>query len=534
MSYQNDNLDLLKKLTAVQSDTGTSLEKDVEEYVHNFLKELPYFKLNDTFGLSPISSDVNERAVVWSLVKGTGRDTIVLLNHHDVVDSDDYGAFQKYAYNPELLKEELKTISHTEDVTDDLLSDDWLFGRGTADMKGGLAIQLNIIKKYSQLEGFNGNLLFLSVPDEESLSAGMRHGAKLIVELMKKYDLKYKLLINSEPHEREQGDYTIYDSSVGKTMATVYVQGKKTHIGKIFEGLNPSLILSRIVMNTELNSELCDIDLKEISPPPSWSFVRDFKNSYDASVPEAAGGYVSFLTLKKSPKDILDNLKAICTKSFIETNDYLVREFEKLYPKSIDVPTYMPNVKLYEELLADARVMDNVLTEKVLEENFSKIKSLMSKNEITMPESNFIIIKALLEIAAYNIPTVVIALSPPYYPHVSSQKNDEHIEVIDEILKITEGLGIKRLHYFMGISDLSYVGLQNGGEIIPYVAPNMPLWRDDFYTIPFEDMEAVSMATVIVGPWGKDLHKMTERIYIPDLVKHTPLLIERLIESLLL
>lgn len=529
----SENLELLLKLTSIKSDTGTKEEKDVEHYIWAYLKGIPNLVENETFGLSYLPNDSNGRAVVWGLVKGKGKETIVLINHHDVVDSYDYGSFQQYAYKPNALKKALQSIDHSEEVSEDLSNEDWLFGRGTADMKAGLAIQLNLMKDYSGKKDFEGNLLFLSVPDEESLSAGMRHGAQLLVDIMKKNGLNYKLLINSEPHERESNQYRIYDSSVGKTMATVYVQGKKSHIGKIFEGLSPSLILSKIVLNTELNSELCDIDLGEISPPPSWSYVRDFKDCYDASIPEAAGGYVSFLTMNKTPKKLLNDLKEICTQSFKETTDYMSGEFMKLYPKSDGPPTYAANVKLYEELLADARLKDDDLTEKTLKEKFEAIKGMIHRGEITIPESNFIIIKALLNIAAYNIPTIVIALSPPYYPHVSSQKNPEHIKTINEIIENTKEFDLDYVHYFMGISDLSYVGLQNGEDVVPYVSPNMPLWREDFYTIPFEAMGAVSMPMMIIGPWGKDIHKMTERVYIPDLVENTPLLIERLIEMLL-
>lgn len=529
----DENLELLLKLTNIKSNTGTREEKDVESYIWKYFNAIKYFKEHETFGLSYLLKDSNERAVVWGLVKGEGNDTIILINHHDVVDSFDYGSFQKYAYSPYELKTALQSISHSEEVLKDLADEEWLFGRGTADMKAGLAIQLNLMKKYSSKENFKGNLLFLSVPDEESHSAGMRHGANLIVDLMKKNNLDYKLLINSEPHERDNKKYRIYDSSVGKTMTTVYVQGKKTHIGKIFNGLSPSLILSKIVLNTELNSDLCDLDLGEVSPPPSWSFVRDFKDCYDASIPEAAGGYLSFLTLKKTPKQLLNDLKQICIKSFNETTDYLSGEYSKLYPNSGEGPKYVANVKLYEELLTDAKLKNSILTEQVFIVKFKEIKGKIDRNEITIPESNFIIIKALLDIVAYNIPTIVIALSPPYYPHVSSQKNPKHIKTIDKILEKTKEFNIDKVHYFMGISDLSYVGLQNGKDVVPYVASNMPLWREDFYTIPFEAMSAVSMPMMIVGPWGKDIHKMTERVFVPDLVKNTPLLIEKLIETIL-
>lgn len=82
----------------------------------------------------------------------------------------------------------------------DFLSGDWMFGRGTADMKGGLSVGLALLDWYGKLvveaerkecgtaafetktasgteetPEISGNLLFVTVPDEEGYSAGMRH-----------------------------------------------------------------------------------------------------------------------------------------------------------------------------------------------------------------------------------------------------------------------------------------------------------------------------------------------------------------------
>jgi arginine utilization protein RocB len=59
------------------------------------------------------------------------------------------------------------------EARNDLESGDYIFGRGTADMKGGGSIQLALFKRYSELEDFPGNILLIAVPDEENLSAGM-------------------------------------------------------------------------------------------------------------------------------------------------------------------------------------------------------------------------------------------------------------------------------------------------------------------------------------------------------------------------
>ena len=521
------------KMVAVRSDTGTDKEKDIEDFIFGYLAKIPRFRKEDTFGKYPVQGDPFQREVVWGLLKNKGNDTVVLLNHHDVVDSEDYGAFKNYAYDPAALKDALKSMDHSDEVRKDLEDGNWIFGRGTADMKGGAAIQLNILKRYSEKKDFKGNILFLSVPDEETLSSGMRQGVRLMAELKEIYGLNYRFLINSEPHERDRGKPTVYDGSVGKTMAVICIKGKKTHIGHIFQGLNPASILSRIVTRTEANADFSDEDLGEVSPPPSWSYVKDFKESYDASVPEYAGGYLSFLTLKKTPREILESLRQICKEAFRDTVDRLGVEYRKVYGDGSDAPCYEARVKLYEELLRDAMKADPKATEEVLENSYREIIHKLKTGEANVPESNFRIIIELMKIARYNSPAVVIALSPPYYPHVSNRKNPDWTTISGKLQNVLVASDIRLNHYFMGISDNSYASLQNENDVVPYVSPNMPLWREGLYTLPFGDMKQLSMPAFIIGPWGKDLHKMTERVYLPDLVEYTPMMIEKIIEELL-
>jgi arginine utilization protein RocB len=87
-------------------------------------------------------------------------------------------------------------------------------------------------------------------------------------------------------------------------------------------------------------------------------------------------------------------------------------------------------------------------------------------------------------------------------------------------------------NYMMGITDLSYAALQNGNHLSTDIESNMPLWRQAYY-IPFAEMKALSLPVINIGPWGKDHHKFTERVYLPDLCERTPVLIESAIEYLL-
>lgn len=115
------------------------------------------------------------------------------------------------------------------------------FWQGTADMKSGIALQMMMLKKFSDHmdqveeneESQKGrSLLFLSVCDEENLSAGMREAVNLMKNLEEKHDLKYVTAINSEPYMKDNESQPIfYEGSVGKkTMAVILARGKKKHM----------------------------------------------------------------------------------------------------------------------------------------------------------------------------------------------------------------------------------------------------------------------------------------------------------------
>ncbi|MGV8980421.1 M20/M25/M40 family metallo-hydrolase [Clostridium sp.] len=534
----------LQDLISIQSDTGTLLEKDIEKYLYGWLQELDYFQTNtNNLGRYPLKNDSLERDVVWGLFKGNGRKTVILLNHHDVVDTYDYQTLRKYAYHPTLLREMLKTVELEKDVKDDLNSGEWIFARGAADMKAGIAIQLSIIEQFSKQQNFNGNILFISVADEESLSLGMRSSAILLEKIKNKFDLQYTMLIDSEPHQKtENNEGVFYTGSVGKLMPVVYVRGKKTHIGDIFQGFNPLLLLSQIASMTELNTDFSDVVEDEVSPPPSWSFFRDGKKCYDASIPESAGGYFSVLTLKRTPKIILDQLLEISKQTFesvicqmnINYSNYLNKknEVEHTLPWKTNVKTFSQIYKDAIEQSGDLFLLDYRLT-------IDKLQADIKNNIISMPESNLALISKTLEYITDKTPMVVIAFSPPFYPHVSI---NDFKELENDVLNIDKAIvsiakeecneTYRKKNYFMGISDMSYTALNESENIIPHIEFNMPLWKN-MYDIPFETIKQLAIPSINIGPYGKDLHKFTERVLENDVIRQTPKLIAGVIQHIL-
>ena len=538
--------DIFYSMVKIRTDTNTRWEKNIEYFYNNFFHSIEYFKKrSDYYGFYPIDKDPLERNLVWALVKGMGTDTIILINHYDVVDVEDYKTLKDYAFSPKELEKELIMIRKelSKEAREDLDSGQYIFGRGTADMKAGIAIQLALLKRYSELNNIHGNILFISVPDEENLSAGMRSALELLDELNKRFDLKYILTINSEPHQRVKKDTgVISEGSVGKIMPFIYVRGYLSHAGKVFEGFNPVSLLSRIANKTELNLELSDFIENEASPPPTWLHFKDSKNHYDVSMPLGAYGYMSVHTLNKDPIRVIDDIKKICTEAFLELIEYMNMEYEK-YCSNID-RTYrplpwQPKVVTYKELYDEAYVNHGDAFVHSYNQALEEAQNKVATGQKSMADINLYLVERIFDFIDDLYPRVVIGLAPPYYPNVSNL----NFENLDTKIKKISGDIIRyamekfhqpyeREYFFTGISDLSYTSIKNGDEVAQSLKGNMPLYGS-IYSIPLDKIEKFSMPCINIGPWGKDFHKLTERVLKEDLFYRIPTIINYVLSTLL-
>ncbi len=546
MNLKEQIMTYLQDYMQAVTDTGTEMERNSADFFSHWFKNVDYFKENsDNWGLYPIADDHLKRSVPWGLLKGIGDDTIVLIHHSDTVDTDDYGPVAHLATDPQKLtrhfKKEIERLE--ENSRQDLESGDWLFGRGTADMKGGAAIHLAMLEAYSKLPDFKGNLLLIAVPDEENLSAGMRGAVPLLKELKEKHQLNYVLMLNVEPHEREEQDTgTLYEGAVGKLMPVVYVRGRLAHVGQVYRGLNPINVLSEIIRSTEVNPDFIESVGNTTTLPPTWLYAKDQKQVYDVSLPIAAAGYMNLLTLDRSPGAIFDQLRHLCHDAFQRVIDDLNVSYDQymiISGKSLQPLEWQPRVKLFGELAEEAlRDSGDTYTE-AFRKVTAEIKAGIASNEMTLIDGAYKMIETTLEYVSDNAPVVVIALAPPYYPNVhntmvpeKAKKVNAAIEAVKEHAEFAWQQPYKVKNYFTGICDLSYAMFQSDDKNIAYIEENMLMWKDIYY-IPLETIRELSVPVLNLGPWGKDFHKNTERVYLPDLLERTPILTDKLISVML-
>jgi len=528
----------------IQSDTGTAAERNIEAFYKNWFETVPYFKDNpDHRGLFKIPNDHLDRHVPWALLKGQGSKTVVLLHHSDTVDTEDYLTLRDISLQPNELEQAMRDgkIHLPNDAKRDLESGEWIFGRGTMDMKGGAAIHIAMLEEYCKVEDFKGNLLLIAAPDEENLSAGAIGSAYLLNELMDKFGLEYSLCLLSEPDMREDGR-SILDGSIGKIMPLVYARGKLAHVGKVYDGLNPIKILSKVVDYLDLNPEFIETNGTTTTPAPTFLYTRDQKKIYDVSLPPAASGFISMYCFNRTPKELLESIRTTCERAMGDVIDSIKHSYSEfvrrsnMKGKSLD---WDVNVKLYSELYGEAveDSGDNFLN--AIKQTENEVGQKVKNAQMTLVEASHAVIERTLEFVKDLSPVVVITLVPPYYPYVSNEKLGERGAFIDkvgdELIKYAkEKNGDEYTKFFMtGMCDFSYMMQTDSKESNDYIEKNMMMWGNGYY-IPFEKIRRISMPILNIGPIGRGVHQYTERVLKSDLFysipEYTRFVIDRVLE----
>lgn len=492
-------LQITKEMVGIYSPTNTAEEQKVETYLLNLLQSMPYFKEHpENCGAFACADDCFGRSTIYGLVEGKSKKTVVFMGHHDVVSTEVYGALENVATDVDALVAKLQGVDLPEEASCDLASGEWMWGRGTCDMKGGTAAQLAVLESYAQAPDA-GSILFISVPDEEAFSVGMRSCLPLLKDLRERYGLEYEVAINCEPNSVENGKQIIYSGSVGKMLPVVLVQGKSVQIGSYPQGVNPLAVLAEIICATEADYQISDKLGEESTVPPVWNFARDLKPGYDFSLPRRAAGYCNVLTFSKTPAQIMDWFVGKCNQGA------QAAMAKQGCGHSLKVMTYG-------ELLKVAQAKAN------FEEFYSELQVAMTEKlqveQLDFPSITLWAMEQVLDFTELDEPVIITAFAPPYYPALNSGKlvGEGFKKVVDFVGTL---LPIKCKEYFMGISDCSYLGMDAAFDS-EALAANMPAWGK-LYSYDMEALAKLQIPFLLLGPWGKDLHQRTERVHVESL-----------------
>lgn len=477
-------------LTAWPSVTGTA---DEAAFAPKLAQYLSHFGAVWT---TPIPGEVRQN--VFALKRGTGRRTIVLTGHFDVVPVSDYGALEPLAFQAERLLPEivarLRRSGENPLALADFESGEFLPGRGLLDMKAGLAAGIAAMEAYHG----DANLLFMAVSDEEDRSAGARAAAPLLPAIAAEHGLDIALVINLDAIS-DQGDgaggRVVALGSIGKQLLTAFVIGKEAHACYPQDGANAAYLGAELLTEFELAPELAETSGAEIAAPPTALHAKDLKTGYNVTTPAQCWLYWNTLQHRRSAAEVFDISLMLARRA-------MARAARKL---SRDIP-----VMSYAELAA--RIPQGEL--------MRKAKEIAALTQLDLPERAKLLTAEAWALSGLSGPAVILGFGSIPYPAVSL--TDAALE--DLILKATAPHGLSGLRYFPGISDMSFLGEVSGD--LSAAAANTPIWGTSF-SMP----EPAGYPAINIGPWGRDYHHWLERLHAPYAFDTLPRVLLSVIEA---
>ena len=543
---QYEHADRVKQLTlelvSQPSVSGTQGECEMADAIVTILNRMEYYKKNPHhITRTPINGDPLKREAVIALMEGNpeSKHATLLLSHFDVVGVDDFGQYKPYAFLPNELEMELK--QEKEGYLDahakgDLDSGDYLFGRGTMDMKAGLAMQLSVLQDFSESKTKNQNLLLVSVPDEEKLSKGM-FAAVDELDRLKREGWTFDACICSEPNFSSfPNDYQkyIYTGSTGKLLPFIYCLGRETHVGQPLEGINASVMAAQIAVEMEWSEVFADNAEGEKSPSPTCLRIRDLKDSYDVQTPNEAYLLYNVLTLSTQPEEVVDKVVAACDRASKNIYERLVT----LRSAQTHIPTggssEAPELKVY--TIQDLYRIGIEKYGQSFDHIFKEALELNSTGSEDYSEQTLGIARKLSSYFLDRAPFYLVLLQPPYYPHVSLDRTKDHnmLQMVDELRHYAaeqcgEQVAVKT--FFPGLSDVSYCRVSDDETAVDSLQRHMPLFEHG-YDIPLKQIAHIDMPTINIGPFGKDAHKRTERLQLSYSTKTAPLLLKKALQTI--
>lgn len=520
--------DLLCEVVSWESRTGTEGEIEFSTRILKKILEIKYFKENSS-QINFFDAGKGRNTVTAFYDSGVTKKTIVLISHFDTVHTEEFGGgLEDLAFRPRELTKAFKSRLDDlpVDAQEDLLSEEYLFGRGTMDMKMGLVLHLHLLEKAS-VEKWPINLILVTVPDEEVNSAGMRAAVSGLIELREQYELNYHLFLNSEPsfsQKPQDPNYYIYSGTIGKIMPSALFYGRETHAGEPLNGLTGHYMASYLTKAMEFNPDFVEEVYGEKTPLPICLQEIDLKDDYSAQTSCHSAALYNVFAMRQNAEDIMSIFKKTAEQAMADCST----DYKSICEREGVQPIGDIQVLEYQELLEYAvnkigksavdEIMENVLADSTQDER--KMSMRICDN--------------LMAHCQELAPLTILFYAPPYYPAINSSDNElvqEKIALTQQLLKDQFNIDAHQVHYFNGISDLSYVNYDARDSGWHAFKDNTPVWGDT-YSIPFNKMQELQAPVLNVGPFGKDAHKLTERLHKNSAFKYTPFVLDKLIESM--
>ncbi|HQY24162.1 MAG TPA: M20/M25/M40 family metallo-hydrolase [Thermoflexales bacterium] len=538
---------LTLSLTRQRSVTNTEGETSFGPWLYDQLAEWPYFRTRpECLRLERTLDDRRERYTVFARVHGAGRRAVALCGHYDTVDVDGYADLEPYATDPEALlprlierlEREARSAADLRALAD-LRSGDYMAGRATLDMKGGLAVGLAVLERFAAQSQIEGNLVFVATPDEEDSSNGMRSAVRQLAELLPEWGIDLEAAINLDSGVGEGDDgKAVFLGSVGKVLPSVFFVGRPTHAGAPFDGVNAALLAAELTRRVEANPALGDPPgaAEEVAPPPVTLYQTDRRSRYDVTTPATAWCSYNVLTYTRTPADMLDMMLGetrAAMDAALRTLETRAAAYDRVAGAAVHAHAWTPQVLTWAQLEAQARSRGPAAIARM-----SALRHMLAAD----PSLDVIgLSQRLIEAAAREAglagPAAVLCFASQYYPQVDLGQGPRAKAFLAAITAGTAAIAashstrVRLRRHFPGISDMSFFAPQAAGAVEVVIA-NTPAWGSGL-THDYAAAARVGTPIANIGPWGHDYHQATERVNMPYSFEVLPALVWGVVNRLL-
>ncbi|HWR05867.1 M20/M25/M40 family metallo-hydrolase [Sporomusa sp.] len=538
------------ELTRINSTVGTAGEVAIAGEIYRKLGELPYFKEHPgQLRLLPVRGDALGRQCVLAVVEGGKAPpqqpvrTVLGLGHMDTAGIEDYGELKEYACRPELLQEQMKSIQFSKENREDIESAEWLFGRGIFDMKAGVAALMVMIELFAQqAEKLTGNFVFLGLPDEEGASAGMLSAVQDLAGLAQSKRWEFVAAVDTDymtgRYPNDPHKY-VYLGTVGKLLPCFYIYGEETHVGEAFNGLDANLLAAGVVNEIDMCTGMCDSADGEVTLPPVSLQLRDLKQEYSVQTVNAVAVYFNHSTHLSQPEAVLAQYKEKAQQAFQKVTARLTNEYRQ-YCELAGIPfqelPWQANVLTFEELYQAVKAEKGDSIDALIGKVIAELQELGRDDR----ELSLAVVQEVHKNYSDQNSKIIVYFAPPYYPHIYVEGTEEREKQL--LAAVGEAVETARSHFnydivmrkfYPYISDLSYCSLPRTQDSLDGLQNNMPAWQRS-YSLPVEAIQRISMPVVNIGPYGKDAHKLSERLSCSYSFDAMPFILEKTLEKLLI
>ena len=163
-----------------------------------------------------------------------------------------------------------------------VIKNGYLNGRGSQDMKGGVACWISAVSNFIKNKKFKGSISIIISADEETTG----YGCPAVMKHLKKKGEKIDFSIVGEPSSNKSVGDEIRIGRRGSMNGFLVVYGKSGHSAFAGSYINPCTVLSKII--TKLKSSSLDNGTK-FMPPSNLEFTKmNVNNLSENVVPQSA------------------------------------------------------------------------------------------------------------------------------------------------------------------------------------------------------------------------------------------------------